>query len=486
MKQHAHGSARPGFLLVEALIGIAVFVLFAGAIGGTLLYGQENTIMAGDRMRATSAALKALEAARAVRDGSYGSLASGTYGVKVGASGLWTLVANAPQTTTGSYTTTLTLTASGSSWMRADARTVWKHGYARSGAVLVSTDITNWRTTTSLGDWRTPMVEGTYQPGGNILFGRAAIAGSTLFVATGNSEGLYILDISNTASPSRIASSFSLGSVAYDVAVRGNRLYIVTADSSAELKVYSIANPAVPTLITSIDVPGSSRARSLAITDQILLVGLTASAVAGENELLSYDISSTGSTVSLVDGENDAGDVLEISVSGTGVYIASSQDSYELRAYVISDSGALSLSSVPGYNLSDRTLDAQVIAVTGTSAVLGTLKGSIQEMVVFNLQSQVPAVSASGPWYHEGSGSVVGADMDRSRCYAFVAADSGRKALQVVLLRDTSSLTELATYNATTGKGRSVLYDPVRDRVILSTDQAVLIFSPATSTGTCP
>jgi hypothetical protein len=274
--------------------------------------------------------------------------------------------------------------------------------------------------------------------------------------------------------------------VAYDVAVRGNRLYIVTADSSAELKVYSIANPAVPTLITSVDLPGSSRARSLAITDQMLLIGLTASAVAGENELLSYDISSTGSTVSLVDGENDTGDVLEISVSGTGVYIASSQDSYELRAYAIYDSGSLSLSSVPGYNLSDRTLDGQVIAVTGTSAVLGTLKGSIQEMVVFNLRAEVPSVSSSGPWYHEGSGSVIGVDMDRSRCYAFVAADSGRKALQVVLLRDTSSLTELATYNATTGKGRNVLYDPVRDRVILSTDQAVLIFSPAASTGTCP
>lgn len=486
MKPHLRGSARPGFLLVEALIGIAVFVLFAGAIGGTLLYGQENTIMAGDRSRATAASLRALEAARAVRDSSFASLAAGTYGVKVGPTGVWTLVANSPQTATGSYTTTLTLTASGGTWMNAAARTVWKHGYTRSGAVLVSTTITNWRTTTSLGDWRTPTVEGTFAPGGNVLFGRTAIAGSTLFVTAGNSVGLYVLNIANTASPTQLATSFTLGAAAYDVAVRGDRLYVVAADSSGELKVYNIANPNAPTLVTSVDLPGSSRARSLAITDRVLLVGLTASAVSGENELLAYNISGTGSSMPLLDGEDDAGDVLAIGVSGTGVYLASSQDSYELRAYRVYDSGSLALSSVPGYNLSDRTLDGQTIAITGTSAILGTLKGSIQEAVVFNVRPPVPSVTSSGPWYHEGSGSIVGASMDRSRCYGFLAADSGRKAFQVMLLRDTSSLTELATYNSSSGKGRSVRYDPVRDRVILSTEQAVLIFKGATSTGTCP
>lgn len=486
MKPRLRGSARPGFLLVEALIGIAVFVLFAGAIGGTLLYGQENTIMAGDRSRAAAASLRALEAARAVRDSSFASLAAGTYGVKIGPSGMWTLVANSPQTATGGYTTTLTLTASGSTWMNAAARTVWKRGYARSGAVLVSTTITNWRAATSLGDWRAPTVDGTFQPGGNVLFGRAAVAGNTLFVTAGNSVGLYVLDISNTASPTQLATSFTLGVAAYDLAVRGNRLYLVAADSSGELKVYDVANPNAPTLVTSVDLPGSSRARSVAITDRVAIVGLTTSAVSGENELLAYDISGTGVSIPLLDGEDDSGDVLAIAVSGTGVYVASSQDSYELRAYRVYDSGSLVLASVPGYNLSDRTLDAQSIAVTGTSAILGTLKGSIQEAVVFNVRPDVPSVASGGPWYHEGSGSVLGAAMDPSRCYGFLAANSGRKAFQVMLLRDTSSLTELATYDSSSGRGRGVLYDPVRDRVVVSTEQAVLIFKGATSTGTCP
>lgn len=485
MKRIAHGSARPGFLLVEALIGIAVFAVFMGAVGTTLLYGQENTIMAGNRIRATTVSARALEASRGIRDGSFASLVAGTYGVQIGADGKWAFVPSV-QTVTGSYVTSVTLTASGSGWMRADALTKWKHGYTRSGAVMLSTDLLDWRTTSTRGDWRSPSVEGTFAPGGNVLFTRGAIAGSTLFVAAGNSVGLYVVSLANTASPTQLATGFSLGAAAYDVAVRGDRLYVITADSSAELKAYDITDPNAPTLAATVNLQGSARGRSLAITDEILLVGATQSGVGTENELYAYDISGTGAAIPLIDAENETGDVLAIAVSGTGVYLASTLDSSELRAYRIYNSGSLAVASVPGYNLADRTLDAQSIAVTGTSALLGTLKGSIQEMVMFNARPQVPSLTSSGPWYHEGSGSILGVAMDPSRCVGFLAADSGRKALQVVNVRDTSSLAELATHTSTTGKGRGVLYDPVRDRVILLTEQAVTIFSPAVSTGTCP
>lgn len=485
VKPSASGQARPGFLLVEALIGIAVFAIFLAAVGTTLLYGQENTIMAGNRIRATTVSARGIEAARAVRDGSFASLSPGTYGATIGAGGLWTLVAT-PQTVTGSFVSTVTLTASGSDWMRVDSRTAWKHGYARSGAVLLSTDLFDWRGTSARGDWRSLTVDGTFQPGGSALFTRGALRGSTLFVTAQNSVGLYVLNVSNPASPTQLATGFSLGYAAYDVVVRGDRLYVVTADASAELKVFDVSNPNTPTAVTTVNLQGSGRGRSLAITDEILLVGATASGVGAENELYSFDISGTGSSVTLIDSENDAGDVLAIAVSGTGVYIASSQDSYELRAYVIHDSGSLALASVPGYNLADRTLNAQSIAVTGTSAILGTLKGSIQEMVLFNVRPAVPAVSSPGPWYHEGSGSVLGAAMDPSRCVGFLSADSGRKALQVVHVRSTSTLAELATYDSTYGKGRGVVYDPVRDRVYLLAEQAVVVFRPGASTGTCP
>ncbi len=455
------------------------------AVGTTLLFGQENSIMGGDRIRAVGVSHRALEAARSVRDGSFAALAAGTYGVDLATNGVWQFIAT-PQTITGGYLTTVTVAASGSTWRTVNARTVWKHGYARSGSIVLSSDMTDWRGTMTRGDWRTLTVDGTYAPGGSPLFTKAAIGGSVLYVAAADSTGLYALDITNTTSPSRIASGFSVGHVVYDVLVHGKRLYLMTADSSAELKVYDITIPtslAAGSLITSVNLAGSGRGRSLAITDDVLLAGLTYSATSGESELYAYRVS-TGSTLTQIDAEEDTGDLLALAATGTGVYAATTIDATELRAFRIYNSGSLAVASVAGDNVAGAP-DAYSIAITGTSAILGTQKGGTQEMVVYNLRPKVPALASPGPWYHEGSGSLVGVAMDPARCVGFLAADSGRKSLQVVYL-NTSTLTEFATHTSTTGKGRGVLYDPVRDRVVLLTEQAVVIFRPAASTGSCP
>jgi len=75
--------------------------------------------------------------------------------------------------------------------------------------------------------------------------------------------------------------------------------------------------------------------------------------------------------------------------------------------------------------------------------------------------------------------------MDPTRCVAFLAAASGHKALQVVNMRNKTSLPELTVYDAS-ALGRGVLYDPVRDRVFLLTSTSIHIFRPGASTGICP
>jgi len=480
---------RPGFLLLEVLIGIAVFSLFVSAVGYTLLYGQENTIMSGDRIRATQFSERALEATRSIRDGSYSSVTTGPHGVWIHKTTKKWAFTGSSITQSGGYITSVTVTPAATGWLRLSAQTKWKHGYNRSGSVVLTSEITDWGATRNTGNWSTITVEGTYTDGGTPVFNDVAIySGSYLFLTSGATNGLHVISIATPATPTRINSSFSMGVAGYDAAVRNSVLYVATASSTQEIRAYNITSPSTfssAQLIASYNLPGSGRARALAIKGNMLYVGTTASAVGGEDEFYAFQLSATGG-ITLRDTLNDDSSSVEmIALSGTAAYLASSLDTSELRVIDVETATGILLAG--GYNLSDRTSDSTAIAVSGTSALLGSVKGaSIQEMVLFDLELGGLPTPPPGPWYHEGSGSVVGLDMDPTRCYGFISALSGRKAFQVFNLQNKSTLAEITTYNSTTGLGRGLLYDVSKDRVYLITDRSLIIFRPATATGTCP
>lgn len=475
---------RPGYLLLEALLGMAIFAIFMSALGMTLLYGQENTVNAGDRTRGVYLGGRTMEAVRAIRDESFSSITSGTKGVWVNpATGRWAF-SGTSSTLSGSYVTSVNIAAKASDWLAFTGTTNWKHGYNRAGVIQLAGEITNWRTAKAVGNWASPTLEGSLAPGGTPLFNKLAVAGNVAYVTCNASTGLYMINIANTASPSRLNSGFSIGFSAYDVVIRGKRMYVLTSDSNAELKVYNITNPSVPTLVTSYNLPGNGLGTSLTIGYHDLYVTASYSATAGQYELYAFDISNSGSVV-LTSGINDTATMHSIALSGSSAYVASAQDTGELTVMHVSSTGAITANGV--FNLTDRTLNGISIAVSGTSAILGTEKGaSIQEMVLFSVGSGVPS-GATGPWYHETSGSLLDVDMDPYSCFTFVAVSSGRKAFQVVNMRNKTTLPELYSYNSSTGLGRGLTYDPVRDRVFITTDSAILIFSPAASGGTpCP
>jgi Tfp pilus assembly protein PilV len=475
---------RPGFLLVEVLLGIAIFSIFLAGLGMTLIYGQENTINAGDRTRGAYLTERTMEAIRSIRDSAFSSVTTGTKGVWVSRSTNQWAFSGSQVTLSGSYVVNVSVSSKASDWMAFTGTTTWKHGYNRAGTVKLVGEVTDWKTPKTVGNWATPSVEGTLTPGGSPQFNEVAVAGTTAYVTCAASAGLYIIDITSTTAPARLNSSFSIGYGATGVAVRGKRLYVLTADPNAELKVYNITTASTPTLITSYNLPGSALGTSLTIGYNNMYVGATYSAIVGQSELYSFDISNSGSVV-LKSALDDTDSVNGMALTGTSAYLASSVDTSELRVVNAVASGSLTL--IGGYNLTDRTLNGTKIAVSGTSAVLGTqASASIQEMVLFSLGSSGGIPSGSGPWYHDASGSVMGLSMDPYRCYTFIAASTGKKAFQVVDMRNKASLPELYSYNSTSGLARGLGYDLVRDRVYLLTDSAFLIFKPAVSSGTCP
>jgi hypothetical protein len=473
------------------MLGIAIFSILLGAAAIALLQGQESTINGGDRTRAAAMTERTLEGARAVRDESFSALGAGQFGVRIAPSdGTWEF-SGTETTLTGGYVTSVTVSSLGSDWKKISAHTKWKHGYNRSGSVLLLSEFTDWKAVRSVGNWATLTNDWTFTESAG-SFNAAAVGGTTLFVGSdtaGGGDGLYLFDLA-TDPPTRIATSFSLPSSVRDLMVRGDMLYLVTSDSSAEIKGYDISTPSLIGSVTpkTYDLAGSARANALDIDGTTLLVTATLSGTAGEHEVYTFSVASTGA-ITLTSSLNDSGGGEDIALTGTAAYVANTRDDSELRLARITGTSAVVFptdgSPAGGYNLSDSSNDGLSIALTGTYALLGRSRGtSISEMVVLTVKKGgLP--TTPGPYYYESSGSVLSLDADPSGCYGFLATEQKWRALQVVNVRNTS-LPLVSSYTLSSGQGRGVFYDAVRDQAYLMTDDDIRRFEPAAPPSACP
>lgn len=474
--------SRPGFLLLEAMVGIAVFSLFLIGISLVLLNGQEGTVASGNRVRAVYLADRMLEASRSVRDGNFSSLTAGTHGVSL-QSGTWTLTG--ASVNDDAFTSSLVVSALGNGWVKLLAQTQWRERGTRTGSVLLSTELTDWRTLRPTGDWSSPVVEGQYAPGGSPGFGGIAVGGSVAFIV--GSSGLMLIDVLDTVHPGRIDPAFSLGAGVEGRAagIKGKRLYVLTSDPEAELQVFDVSSPmtlSADDKVASYNLPGNALGSSLLVAGNVLYVGAKASGVPGENQFYSFDISQSGSLLFL-GSTAGGGDVNAVALAGTSAYLATSNPTAELGVVNVSHSGSPVYAAGEGFNITG-SYPGLSLAVSGSAAVLGQAKGS-SNMVFFDVsRGGVPPLSPA-PLYHLASGSIVSLDVDAGACYAFLAADSGHKALQIVNIRN-SSLPEIASYQATPAlPARAVTYELGRDRLYLVTSSSLVILKPGSTPGPC-
>lgn len=274
-----HG--RKGFLLLEAVLSIALFAIFMGAFGITIYEGQGQTKAGGDRKRGVDLTVEALEGVRAIAAKDFLLLTPGTHGVKVNAvTGQWSLD-GASQTATGGYVTSVTLSAAGTNIL-ARAVTTWNRSPTRPQSVTMYTMLSNWRTTRPVGNWGgaalTPIATYTYDyaPGVDPGFSDVAVTGSSAFLTSTNASypGLTIVDLPHLNAP-EFENTKDIGGVGYAMAVRSDVLYVLTSDADAEIKAYDISTPGSPSLLATYNLPGSGAARAIAVDGDFLYVGAT-------------------------------------------------------------------------------------------------------------------------------------------------------------------------------------------------------------------
>lgn len=466
--------------MLDALLGVVVFGLFIAAVGSSLLFSQRGFLASGDRMRAVFLTEQLLEAVRSIRDSDFSLLAEGTFGARIGAGNVWELWGTGAVTADG-YASRVTIAASGADTVFATAQTSWNHGLGRSGTVVLTAEITNWRIEQPVGDWSSVSQEGEYIDGGVPVFNKVVVRGDYAYVTSGaGGAGLYVFDISDLGNPTRVASAFSLGAAGYGLLAVRDVLYVTTSDTSAELRSYDISSPetlAADDLIAQVNLAGDGRARSLAYFDGSLFVGAAEDGAADEF----YSYAASGGVLTLQDSFDNAGGFLDIAIRQGYAYSGNTQDVAELRVLDVFDPSDIVDAPGVGYNVTD-VYDGNAILAFGTGVMLGRVNGSsIEELVLFDIaDSDVPS-PPPGPWYHEVGGDAADLGVEPGGSYVFLASNHADKELQVVDPRLLSAglPAEVEYYDSANGAGNGLFYDMIRDRLFLATNDALEILRPA-------
>ncbi|MDD5041082.1 MAG: hypothetical protein PHX87_00160 [Candidatus Peribacteraceae bacterium] len=463
-------------------MGVAIFAVLAGAVTAVLFVGQEGALQSGEQIRAVYLSSKALTAARSMRDASFVQLTAGQHGTCIGATGLWEFCGQQNVTADG-FTTTLTILSLSESHVRMTAETRWREGDSRSGSVLLAEELTDWRAIKPIGDWTAPHLAGSTTIEGQPLFSAVALKGEYAFVTSAygdGGKGLHVFDYSSGTDPLPVATGFDLGVAAYSAVVSGDVLYVATADPSAEIQMFDVADPSQFSLskrLASIDLPGSGRARSFAFFGSTLFVGATEDAT--EPELFAFDVTDPASP-QLLSSLQDSTSVFGLSLHDGFAYIAGSMDSMEVRVADAFDPADLSIATGEGYNLTD-VHDALSVATVNDDLLIGRRNGDgIEELVLLDLGNGAIPSSPPGPWFQEIGGSVPSLVAEPGGRYAFIATDNIAAQLQVADLAKfrAGQFPVVATATTLTGGGRAVAYDAQHDRVLLATDRGILLYQP--------
>lgn len=147
-----------GFSVVEVMLAVALFMIFATGMVGAVLHGLDNNRLSGEQTIANQYAAEGVEAARSIRNQTYANLvnSSGTGVVITG--GVWTL--SGTNNIYDKYTRVLTVSnvqrdsngnivTSGGTFDANTKKVVstvsWNVNSARTNSVTLTTYLTNWK-----------------------------------------------------------------------------------------------------------------------------------------------------------------------------------------------------------------------------------------------------------------------------------------------------------------------------------------------------
>jgi len=141
-KKESLKNKKNGFSLVEVLLAIAVFTLFAIAFIGALISGQESERLSGERARANFIAKEGLEGVRNIRDENFDNLITGTHGLVISGDE-WSFSGSSD--TVGIFTRSIIISDIDLNTKSVISTVTWQQNAQRTGSVTLETRFTNWQ-----------------------------------------------------------------------------------------------------------------------------------------------------------------------------------------------------------------------------------------------------------------------------------------------------------------------------------------------------
>lgn len=452
-----------GFTLIEVLLAVSILGTTAVIIIGATVYGRQAVHTSGFYERGNMLAEEGIEASRNIRDADYANLVNGTFGIAQ-SGGVWNY--SGASDITDIFTRSVTIASGGTNRKDITANVTWQQG-TYTASTNVVTRLTNWH---DVLPFLPASQKGSVDVQGNNDEFKVAVKGNYAYtVSSTASNNFHVVDISNSASPTVVAT-LSVSGTPADIAISGNFAYVTGDANAAEVQVVNITTPTAPVLTASVfNSPGTANARGIYIVGNNAFFCEAANAAGAE--FFAVNISNPLSLTA--NGSFELGvDCNDVWVNGNFAYLATASDTAEVTTLNVS--ALPTITSASTLNLTG-TIDALAIRGYDSKLFVG------QDNTFWTLDLSTPSTPANSG--SVGLGGIVNdIDVKAGEQIAFVGTSNTAAEFQVVNVATLATPTVSQSFNVTgNNNGFGVAYSSTFNTVVLDTSsntQSLIIFGP--------
>lgn len=490
----SHINKKSGFSIIEVLLAITLFTIFATGVFGLALDTLQRDMTNELKNKAINYAEEGIEAVRNIRDRNFLLLTNGDHGLQF-LNDTWAFIA-APETINNFYERTIfiedvyrdsngNIAESGTydpEAKKIKSEVLWYEKGFIPKSMSISSYFMNWTgndwTQTTCSEFNAGIFEytetevtvapptdncvvklGLVEEQSDVLvsadIGEHAqdifVEGSYAYTATNKTnEGLTIINISDPLHPS-IIKNLDIGGKGKYVTKSGNYLYMGVEKSTKGLAIIDVTTPASASLVKSFNIGAEGNQPD----------------VVGNYVYMGVDSESSGfkiinvtnkSNPSITSSLNVEGEVNTVRVVGSYAYIGTDNDQKGFRVINISNPQSPSITAT--LNVGD---DINAIEISGPFAFVGTEESENQNTLqVVNIASPTQPIIATSLNVGEEI-----QDLVASSDYLYAALDDNHEGLAAINISNPTQPTLIYTMDIT---GKATGIDTDENYIYITTD----------------